>query len=260
MRTAGDLTWQLRGWGRLLRDTATYPVRPAVRRRALLAGNAEAWRAYLPRVRLDAFTQGFKDTEMISVSAIPTRDHNCSLFELVTLATIARSVAPRRILEIGTYDGRSILAMAMNAPADAEVVTLNLPPDHVAITGTSSTDALLSEKVVSGYRALQHPRGTAVTQIFGDSRDHDFSSYEPCGMVFIDGAHDTVSAMSDSRQALEIIDRKDGVIVWHDATSYGVRAVTSEFLSQGLPLRLIEGTDIAVLRFLDGHAIPVAEV
>ncbi len=97
--------WQLRAWGKLLSDAALYPFQPQSRREALVVGNAQVRKEYLPVVRLDAFTRGFDDADSIHLAALETRDHNCSLMELLTLATIARSVSPTRVLEVGTYDG-----------------------------------------------------------------------------------------------------------------------------------------------------------
>ena len=54
--------------------------------------------------------------------------HNTSLYELATLATITAYLKPKRVVEIGTYDGRSTLAIAANAP-DGEVLT-SQPASH----------------------------------------------------------------------------------------------------------------------------------
>jgi O-methyltransferase len=47
--------------------------------------------------------------------------------DIMSLCLLCRFVGPRRIFEIGTFDGYSATAMAMNSPPDAVVYTLDLP-------------------------------------------------------------------------------------------------------------------------------------
>jgi hypothetical protein len=95
--------------------------------------------------------------------------------------------------------------------------------------------------------------------VLGNSLTYDFAALAPCQMIFVDGAHDENSARSDTDHALSIVDRDNGVIVWHDATIYGVRSVTGDLIRRGMPLRLVAGTDVAVLRFRDGQPADLSE-
>ena len=58
-------------------------------------------------------------------------DGNMAPHELETVASIVATVKPKRIFEIGTFDGRTTLNMALNAP-DAQIYTLDLPASGVA--------------------------------------------------------------------------------------------------------------------------------
>jgi len=53
------------------------------------------------------------------------------LDELLVLAVVARVLRPRKIFEIGTFMGRTTSVFVLNAPADATVVTMDLPFDVV---------------------------------------------------------------------------------------------------------------------------------
>jgi predicted O-methyltransferase YrrM len=139
-------SWHAQAWGGLLRRAVTYPIKAADTREAMLVAARSVDAQYLPTVRADVFAAGLDDSATVTLSALETRDHNCSIFELLTLGMIARHVQPRRALEIGTYDGRSALAIAMNALPNSEIITLNLPADHVAETGTTEVDALLQRR------------------------------------------------------------------------------------------------------------------
>jgi predicted O-methyltransferase YrrM len=210
----------------------------------------------LPVTRLEDLALSIPDAESLHLNAIEQRAHNCTIFELVALGVLTRLVKPRLAFEIGTYDGRGTLAIAINAP-DAEVITLNLPPDYLERTpgACANPDVHLSVEVASGERFLANPAAERITQVYGNSQTFDFSPYRGSQFVFIDGGHDGETAMRDSRSALDIVDRDNGLVVWHDATSFGVRGVTAQLHREGLPLRLIAGTDIAVLRWRRGHSV-----
>ena len=87
-------------------------------------------------------TELFPGIEQVSVcfpfSQLPRERGMLPLGEILTLAAICECVRPRRIFEIGTYKGASTLLMAIHTPDDAEIFTLDLPPDS-AIQNTRST-------------------------------------------------------------------------------------------------------------------------
>jgi predicted O-methyltransferase YrrM len=49
--------------------------------------------------------------------------------ELVIISAIVRHLKPKRLVEIGTAEGRTTLNLALHSPQDSEVITLDLPPD-----------------------------------------------------------------------------------------------------------------------------------
>jgi predicted O-methyltransferase YrrM len=176
------------------------------------------------------------------------QQHNCTALELYTLAVITKVISPQRALEIGTFDGRSTLAIAMNS--EGSVYTLNLPPTE---DPHGSVDAQLSTKVTSGARFLEHSACDRIEQLWGDSRDFDFAPYRGVQLIFIDGAHDAPTVHQDTATALKLIDRDNGAIVWHDALSYGVGEVLPEWVADGYPIHVIRGTEIALLRWSNGE-------
>jgi len=97
------------------------------------------------------------DEDKISLQAVPERIHNCSIFDLFTLAALTRGLNPSLCLEIGTYDGRSALAIASNCNSEARVVTMNLPPNYLFLlrSGTRSSSLLtgLTTSAVSSRTA-----------------------------------------------------------------------------------------------------------
>jgi predicted O-methyltransferase YrrM len=245
--------WLATGW-----HVITFPLAPNRARRHRLYYAYEYLRASLPVVKLETVLgQALLDWEEIRLKAVVHREHNCSIFELLVLAVLTRMLKPRRCFEIGTYDGRSALAIAVNLEGEATLATLNLPPDYLErhCELAHSTDVRLSTKVASGERWRSHAEADRIHQLFGNSRDFDFSPFAPCQLIFIDGGHDETTVSVDSRSALEIIDRQNGAIVWHDATHYGVGRYLPKLLGKGYPIYMILGTDMALLRFSDGQPV-----
>nr|NGX27717.1 hypothetical protein [Chlamydiota bacterium] len=56
-----------------------------------------------------------------------SRNGNLSPYEVMAIAAIITEEKPKRLLEIGTFDGNTTLQMALNAPDDAIIHTIDLP-------------------------------------------------------------------------------------------------------------------------------------
>ena len=115
-------------------------------------------RRKLPIVSIDEILAGIPDTEEVRLDVLETRAHNMSLFEVFCLAAITRKFAPSVALEIGTYDGRSTMALAHNM---SKVYTVNLGPDYIDRHPNQAwrIDVQLSRKVLSGERVLAPGEG-----------------------------------------------------------------------------------------------------
>jgi Methyltransferase domain len=177
-----------------------------------------------------------------------------NLAELSVLATAAASVsAGQEIVEIGTFDGRTTLNLALNAPAHLPVFTLDLPPDTMPKFGLAPGERAFVEKPRSGRHFLEPSRQFAgaaarITQLFGDSATFDWSAHlGRAGLVFVDGSHAHDYVLADTDTALRLVADK-GVVIWHD---YGVwdgvtRALEAIEASRHLGLRHVRGTSLVV--------------
>jgi len=180
-------------------------------------------------------------------------DGNVSLMELAILAGLARVGNPRAVFEIGTFDGRTALNLAANAP-DAQVHTLDLPPGESDTSlAIDPDDRQYIEKPSAGGRFREAPEARRILQVYGDSATFDFSPYRgQIDLVFVDGSHAYEYVISDSHRAIEMLREGRGTILWHDyGTWLGVTRALNE-LYLGDPrfkgLRRIEGTALAVLQ------------
>jgi predicted O-methyltransferase YrrM len=144
-------------------------------------------------------------------------DGNVTELELIVLARLVGERRPRAALEIGTFDGRTTVALAANA-GGGQVTTLDLPPHSGASLPIESRDVFWIDKAASGTAFADTPWAANIRQVFGDSATYDFAA-ERFDFVFVDGSHSYEYALSDSRRARDLLRDGRGIIVWHD---YGV--------------------------------------
>ena len=175
-------------------------------------------------------------------------------FELKVISNLVKKWDPRRIFEIGTFQGRTTLNMAMNSNEDTEIITLDLPANQLSSTQMEieAEEVMYVDKQVSGERFINHPLKRKIKQVFGDSATFDFSPYKnSVDFAFIDGSHAYDYVLNDSEKVLSIM-RPGGIILWHDYTNWdGVRAAMNKLYtsdSRFKNIRHIGGTSITVMQ------------
>lgn len=199
----------------------------------------------LPPIAVDELTS--RDTAVV-LPLSESVDGNVSLLELLVLSRLTRERAPRAIFEIGTFDGRTTLALATNAPAESIVYTLDLPPSVPTAHALAPAERQFVDKPAPGAR-LTGAAAAKVRQLLGDSATFDFSPYAS-DLIFVDGSHAYEYVLSDSRRALSTLRGGRGIIVWHDYGEWeGVTRALNELRRSPdfAPLRHVTGTTLAVL-------------
>jgi predicted O-methyltransferase YrrM len=169
-------------------------------------------------------------------------DWNVRLVDLVVINAVVSRYAPRAAFEIGTGDGLTALNMAGNMPDGARLFTLNLPPEQAGIPHARGV----------GERFHGSAFEERIEQLFGDSKQYDFSRFRGAmDLVFIDGDHGAEAVARDTDEALRLLRPDGGMILWHD---YGLRRGVTEVLDRlrgspglGGDLVAIQGTWIACL-------------
>jgi hypothetical protein len=181
------------------------------------------------------------------------RDGNVHLGELGVLAQAAAAVpAGSIVVEIGTYDGRTTLNLAVNAP-ETRVVTLDLPPDESALYALAHGERQYVDKPQPGARfracdPVWEEAAQRITQVLGDSATFDWAPYRGrAGLVFVDGSHAYDYVRKDSETAMRLVAR-GGMVIWHDYGRWeGVsRALEELEAERRLGLRHIAGTSLVV--------------
>lgn len=179
---------------------------------------------------------------------------NVRISEVALLAAFAsRCRAGSALFEIGTFDGRTTLNLALNAPVACPVYTLDLPASEATRFELAPGERHMVEKPVSGaryeaYRQRQPAAIGRIHQLLGDSARFDFSPYAgTCSLVFVDGSHAYDYVLSDTRAAMTLVEA-GGTIVWHD---YGIwegvtRGLEELEQRERLGLRNLRGTSLVI--------------
>lgn len=231
-----------------------------------LSGMARKWRRLSRSIR--GKTDGFLQTTMLPevhwtdcvnssrVHLFETQkaNGNIRISELAILSAFAKKCRQgSNLFEIGTFDGRTTLNLALNAPKACRVLTLDLPTNQNTKYQLAQGEEHMIEKPTPGlryekYRAKHPEKIGRIQQFLGDSAVFDYGHYSrTCSLVFVDGSHAYDYVVSDTAAAMRMVE-PGGVIIWHD---YGIwKGVTTalEELEKKvkLGLRNIEGTSLVI--------------
>ncbi len=178
---------------------------------------------------------------------------NVSIEELCKICLIVKYFKPACILELGTYNGMTTLQMALNAPKDCIVYTLDLPEEVAAGLQLSELDMHVARNFKSKFGTstgsyFDKRAGVNIKQLLGDSATFDYSvMHVKPDIIFIDAAHDYQNKKIDSENAFRMI-ADNGVILWHDFMSPANPDVTKYLadISQEYKLYHLRNTMLAV--------------
>lgn len=176
----------------------------------------------------------------LPVGAVQELTGHANKVDMLFVCAIAKHRKARRILEFGTYLGRTTYHLTYASPS-AHVTTVALPDAQAAVYGAF--------EVGSFYRGTA--REKRITELRLDSGQLDEQEYERrFDFILIDGDHSYEGVRSDSEKAFKML-RRGGAILWHDFApkTPGVVRYARE-LSQQLPLFRIKRTSL--LMHIDG--------
>ena len=152
-----------------------------------------------------------------------------SFAEMVIMARVTKSRRPRTVFEMGSYNGLTTAIFLLNAPADARIFSLDLPPESA-----SKDDHLASDKALVAARALGAvPRAIGLdhyTQLLCDSMAFDPTPYlATVELGLVDAAHDVAHASNDTIKMARMLS-DNGIVFWHDYGGKGAFRPLAEYL------------------------------
>ncbi len=201
-----------------------------------------------------ALVDAFPGIQAVDVSIVRAFDRQAdvsvSAQEIMTLAAIARFRRPRRILEIGTFDGSTTLNLAVNSPAESLITTVDLPPDWKGEFARRVPEALVNftgaASVGAQFQNTAH--AARIRQVYGDSAAMDWSDLGgPFDLIFVDGNHSYDYVKSDTENALRCLST-GGIVAWHDYGMIEDVSTAVDEVAGRVTVMAIRGTRLAVGR------------
>jgi predicted O-methyltransferase YrrM len=194
----------------------------------------------------------------IKIAELRYQKGNVGLLELIFINYLTKSYKPKKIFEIGTFDGRTTLNLALNSPVDSIIYTLDISGKQNYDTKfpLDKEDTELIQPNILGRRFQENiekfSMKNKIKQLIGDSATFDFSPYyNKINMVFIDGAHSYQYVKNDTEVALHLLRDGKGLIVWHDFFRYGVAKALKKFKeNMNYNLIHIEKTSLVILKLV----------
>lgn len=195
---------------------------------ATAASYVPAMSGTVPQVALDDALPGSED-QAVDLLAYRSAYGDPTFYELLTICRIARRTDPRRIFEIGTFEGGTTLQLAANTTAT--LWTLDLPPDVPRPIVDPELDVYPESP---GWRVHTSAFADRVHQLLGDSSTFDFSPWKgEIDLVFVDGSHHYEHVRQDTDNAVRMA-RPGGLVIWHDYAVYAPGVVRA--IEEALPL------------------------
>lgn len=171
---------------------------------------------------------------------------SCPLADLVCLAALAKKKCPKKVFEIGTFEGLTSVVFAKNSDSAVKVFSLDLPPEKdVPRTHRSFQAQSIKESYHSGVLIDLLGCGQQVERLYGDSALFDFRDYESSiDLFFIDGAHTAEYVARDSLTAFRAVSA-NGWILWHDCFVPDIVKILRR-IAKYHPVFHVTGTNLAL--------------
>jgi hypothetical protein len=169
--------------------------------------------------------------------------------DLFALLALLKEWNPGIVLEIGTFNGATTCAIALNAPG-AVVHTVDLPvgfePSRDQAGGIPMDDYHLIRMRQVGAAYKTTPEVKNVIQHFADSATWDFAPAKGASFFFVDGSHTYEYAKNDTEKCLAIGAPRSRILI-HDCDErhVGVMRYVNELIQQGRRVQRVRGTSLA---------------
>ena len=172
----------------------------------------------IPEISLETIFSYFKKQNLkLDFPCLSYEGGNTSLYEQIVICSILRTLYPARILELGTFNGRTTINMAANT--SGIIYTVDLPVFQK--TKLKCEDG--TEYNELGYMWRKNKLftntvfGLKISQIWCDTANLTFETFDNSSFdfIFIDASHSYEYCLNDSLLVKSFL-KENGVIIWHD--------------------------------------------
>ncbi|WP_313892569.1 class I SAM-dependent methyltransferase [Psychrobacillus sp.] len=145
----------------------------------------------------------------VSINDLTFLSGGSSVMDYFFLKAVMQRCNFRTYLEIGTWTGESIAAVAEIAD---KCYSISLPDDNEALFTTFKS--YCNKANFSRYFSNNKDN---IVHFYGDSLEFDYSQIkDEINLVFIDGDHSYDAIKQDTKNIFELVGYENSIIVWHD--------------------------------------------
>lgn len=132
--------------------------------------------------------------------------------DALVISTISANLSNAKMLDIGTYHGKSATRMAINSPT-SQIYTVNILLKEEKKGGKLNTEILQKDKIGSFFKEKKIKN---IEQYYANTATWDPpQKISKLSMSYIDGCHDKEFVYSDSNLVYPRT-KENGYILWHD--------------------------------------------
>jgi predicted O-methyltransferase YrrM len=171
----------------------------------------------LPTRPVDEILPGADRAEVVMLPRL-IRHHLWSMpeHELLVLGAIATMINPTLVVEFGTFQGGSTLALAANMPDGGRVVTVDLDPAERRTHEHGLGTGLMDFDLGCLFRGTRYE--SMIEQRYSNTLAFDADDLlGRADLVFVDADHTYEFTKRDTAKAESLV-RPGGWILWHDYT------------------------------------------
>jgi predicted O-methyltransferase YrrM len=139
--------------------------------------------------------------------------------ELHRFAQIVASICPKKVLEIGTFQGGTLCILARLSAPDATIISIDLPGGKFG-GGQSQLRSLLYHTFGKLFQRMHLIRGDSHSGEVAGKVKHITQSLD---VVFIDGDHTYEGVKHDFLSYFPLV-RQSGIIAFHDIAEHPEKA------------------------------------
>lgn len=152
------------------------------------------------------------DKSCCRVRLLRPNAYNVSWEEIVSISQLVAFFSPQTLFEFGTFNGRTTLHLALNAPDQAVVYTIDIKKGQFEF----GADTPFFTNMQVGECFLGSSVEKKIVMLTGDSKRFDFTQFNNgIDFILIDGDHSYNAVMYDSKIAFQMVS-PGGLIIWHD--------------------------------------------